>query len=439
MRTSETSKISLGNQTLASSEKVLSRCDIFFSVVFLIGLYTDIFYYFNEKIFIPNILCFISSFYFFYKNFNEINAHQVAPLLFIYALTLIGILVAPAPFLYFIERFKGFIQLVTSTIIGYLFFIHMRRFPTNVIETIFLYFIIFIVIGAFLEIYTPFKLISDNFRYLVFKNGIYANDTRDLFLFKQIRPKLFTSEPSHVAKFYLLSILVWHSLTSYRYKYIMLLFFIASGFFLIRSPILILVGPLILLSDFFITKKIVIKNIILKFGPVIKHDLFITIVFVFIIVLITANTIFSQRYKALIKGKDASTAIRTYGAAKIIPNVLKRYPLMGAGITGKEAIYDIIKYSYFNVNVTTFNLHSFTANYLILLIIYYGILGSTLFILAFIIFCKRLKVPNILFVITSICIFSQTMGGFVGVRVWAYIYIILLVSFFSIRPQVNNI
>ena len=67
-------------------------------------------------------------------------------------------------------------------------------------------------------------------------------------------------------------------------------------------------------------------------------------------------------------------------------------------------------------------------NFLMLFIAYYSILGGGLFIVGLIALLRRLKIGNGMFVTLSIIIFSQTMGGFIGLRTWGYVFIIALVA-----------
>ena len=66
-----------------------------------------------------------------------------------------------------------------------------------------------------------------------------------------------------------------------------------------------------------------------------------------------------------------------------------------------------------------------------LFISYYGILGGGLFVAGFVVLLRRLKIGNGIFMTLSILIFSQTMGGFVGLRSWGYVFIVALVASYS--------
>ena len=167
---------------------------------------------------------------------------------------------APGPYEFFFERFKGIIQLIYSSSIALLFFINIRRWDVKSVSRLFLGFFIFILIGTALEVYTPFKHLSDEFRHMVFRWGLYEADMRDLYTYGKVRPKLFTSEPSSVASFYVLSLFVWFSLSENNRRYLLYLFFITLGLFLIRSPIIILSIPLALAVEIFLRNDINVSS-----------------------------------------------------------------------------------------------------------------------------------------------------------------------------------
>ena len=112
-------------------------------------------------------------------------------------------------------------------------------------------------------------------------------------------------------------------------------------------------------------------------------------------------------------------------------NTVKKYPLWGGGITGKEAIADVIFDSYWAVGVRRDDAYAAGCNFIALFISYYGVLGGVLFLVGFIVLLRRLGIGNGMFVTLSILIFGQTMGAFVGLRTWGYMIIVALVASYS--------
>jgi len=246
------------------------KLDFFFSFLFLCGLYTGVFFYFTDKLFIPFVICGLTAPYFILKNINSIRLPYLAPLIYIYAITVLGMVFAPEVSEVFFERFKGLVHLIYSSSIGLLFFINMRKWKPELVSKLFMGFVLFILVGAMLEVYTPFKYLSDEFRHWGFRSGLYEADLRDIFTYGQIRPKLFTSEPSHVAKFYILSLFVWFALTRNAWRYFIYIFFMAGGLTIIRSPIIVVSIPLALGVEIFLRKSINLSSIVTKKKPVIR-------------------------------------------------------------------------------------------------------------------------------------------------------------------------
>jgi len=425
------------DESLVSLDENISKPDIFFSILFLSGLYTGVFLYISDNWFIPYFICGLSAIYFLIRNAHRLSFYCFMPLIYLYLITAVGMVFAPAPFEFFFERFKGFIQIMYSSSIGLLFFIHMRRWNNTAVSRLFMGFLIIIAAGATLEVFTKFKYLSDEFRHMVFRWGLYEADLRDLYTYGQIRPKLFTSEPSHVAKFYILSLFVWFALSENKKRYVLYLFFISTGLILIRSPIIILSIPLALTVEIFFRKNIDFTSFRDKERPFIGKSL-MALIFISIIFLSFAlNTILAERVSKIIAGTDQSFALRISGPAVIAFDTIKQHPLWGAGIAGKEPISDIIFDAYRKIGFKIYSVYSANANFLSLFISYYGLLGGLLFIGGFISLVRRLEIKGGIFIALTILIFSQTMGAFVSLMTWGYICTILLVAS-HYRPIMNN-
>ena len=240
---------------ISKQYKPIFLIDYFFSSLFLIGLYTGVFYYISDKLYIPFYLCGISSIYFAIKNLSKIKIYHLTPIIYLSVVTFVGILFSDNMTIFFIERIKGFVQLIYSIGISYLFFLNVKDWPPRKVCTLFLFCIYFILVGTTLEILTDFKRVSDAFRETVFRDFLYDSDFRDLAFYGIIRPKLFTEEPSHVAKFLTLCVFVWFSLSTSRFRYILLISFSISGLFLIRSPLIFIIIPLSLLTEILFRKR----------------------------------------------------------------------------------------------------------------------------------------------------------------------------------------
>ncbi|WP_146592389.1 hypothetical protein [Puniceibacterium confluentis] len=103
-----------------------------------------------------------------------------------------------------------------------------------------------IIIGALLERLGPLRPISDGIRSALYPASIlYDGEARDLANHGFVRPKLLTSEPSHLGKFFATFITVAAALDSRRIKHLVVN---VAGYMVIASPvILIAVGVIVLM------------------------------------------------------------------------------------------------------------------------------------------------------------------------------------------------
>lgn len=404
--------------------------DVFFTFVFLLGLYSGISFYITDDLFIPYIFCLVPAVYFFIMNLNELKVYHLSPFAFLAVITFIGILFSDQMSEYFFERIKGFVQLFYSIIISFVFYLNLRKWKSSTVSSLFFILIILILIGTFFEIFTDFKEISDDLREKIFKGNLYDADLRDIYFYGMIRPKLFTEEPSHVAKFYLLSLFVWFSLSENRIRYIIMFIFTALGIFLIRSHLILIIIPISIVVEAFYRKKVRLNFKHKYKGLSVDKSFAILIIIVAIMLISSINTIVDKRVNQIISGDDDSFKIRFTGPIIIAYEVLKKYPLLGAGISGKEAIQDIINNVYYNIDVKYYSVYSFSTNIIMSYFIYFGVFGGILFGIGIYILIKRQKIikKNLLFII--FIFFSQTMGGFVSMRPWGYFFIIAAVTTF---------
>ena len=418
----------------------LNNFDIIFSIIYLFGLYSGISFYISDELYIPYIPCGIAAIYFLIYNFNALKFKNILPILYLSFVTLLGIIFSDHISEYDIERMKGFIQLIYSMFLSFIFYLNLKKWNPHKLCRLFIFFIFFILIGAILEIYTDFKEISDNFRNIVFRSNLYNADLRDIYFYGIIRPKLFTEEPSHVAKFYTLCLFVWFSLSNHKYRYIILFILTSIGLFLIRSPILLIIVPISYFIEIFLRKNLKFKIILKRKRVILEKSLAVIIVFLTILGLYSFNTVLEKRLTEIASGNDDSFNLRFLGPGLIAIEVLKEYPIWGAGVTGKEAISGIIDEVYYKINVNYYSIHSFSTNIAMSFLIYYGLLGGILFGLGVIFLLKRLQINHKFFILITFLIFGQTMGAFVGLRPWGYFFVIVSVThFFSLHiPNIST-
>jgi hypothetical protein len=346
----------------------------------------------------------------------------------IYAISVIGIIFAPASQKYFFEHLKGLIQLIYSTGLCLFFFLNIRQWSKKSISRLFSLFIIFILLGSFLELYTNLKIVSDNFRHAVFPGNLYETDIRDMFLYRHIRPKLFTSEPSHVAKFFVLATSIWYATSTFMRKRISIILIMVLGSMLIRSPITLVL--FIFVSSFEImvhsNQEIGFSNMFNRL--ILRNRLFFILFASTLIAVLFIILNQSKRIELVVEQRDQSFICRVIGPVLIAKNTVTRYPFFGIGITGKEAMADIIFDSYIDLGVrNNISVHS-NYNFVSLFFCYYGLLGSFTFIVLLLCLMRSIEVNHKKFVFIMIIVFGFTMGAFVGLRTWMFIFSLFLIS-----------
>lgn len=402
-----------------------------FVIFYLVGIYTNLHLLSGEKVLIPYFIAGIAAFFLLLKNYKRIRVSHLKSIALILSIVWFTVFIKGNDG-FFVERIKTGIQIAYSIVLAYGFFLEISRWSRQRVASLFYYICIIIIIGCILESFTPFKALSDAFRHAVYHSGIYDAYERDLAFFGRERPKLFTSEPSHVSKFLLFSLTMWLALavknTKLYYKAAVLSL---SGVFVTGSPGLILIAPIGLAIAVFLEgngvvdflKKLNTKRLLLSFAL-----LFLVLTFL----ITTLTTVLSSRVASMFEG-EGSTVTRIVAPPFITFDVLKEYPMWGTGIGGKELITNVIferlRY-YFDLRYIqeTEDAEGKLVNAFWMHWIYFGLVGGILMVWANYKFIKSLGAKHISYCFIVIIIFTQTMGGYSGARLWAIVTGIIITS-----------
>ncbi|MDM8557611.1 hypothetical protein [Candidatus Parabeggiatoa sp. HSG14] len=400
-------------------------------VLYLLGIYTSVHLYSGEQLLVPVFVAGIAGFLLLIKNHKRIRVRHVKAIGLIVTIAWLSVLFKGTD-AFFIERVKGGIQMTYSILLAYGFFLEVSKWKKEQAAKLFYYACLLIIIGCALENYTSFKSLSDNFRYAVFHSGIYEALDRDIAFFGGERPKLFTSEPSHVSKFLLFSITLWLVLSLKKRKfYIKAILVSLTAAFVTGSPSLVLLIPISLIIAVYLEGN--------GFYPFLKRMSIrkFLLYFVFMLLMlgsltVAVTTVLSGRLTAMIEG-EGSTIIRVVAPPLITFDVLKEYPMWGAGITGKEMVADKVFYRLTDDFGLTYITDiewatNMVTNAFWLHWIYLGLFGGILMVWAIYRLMKVLGVKHYLYCLFLILIFSQTMGGYVGARTWMILFGIFLTS-----------
>lgn len=274
-----------------------------------------------------------------------------------------------------------------------------------------------LVVLTLLEYLGVISAASDSFRSWAYSSGgyvAYSDDVRDLILGGEIRPKVFTSEPSLVAiaTFVLANFSAWQSRDiKTPVEITFLLFF---ELLLLNSPIVIL-ALVSILPTLFIGRSRYIYVLLIILLPLLffidssivldKIDRF------------SFQELFYERGGGTVETETSERLRLIYPYISII-DVFSVNPISGLGVGGKRSLE---LYGSVSPNFEV----SFGNNSFATVFIFFGAFGSILFFHIVYSYLKSFGI-KLLPAVFVYFIFSQTMGGFESPRYWAYLAILMV-------------
>jgi hypothetical protein len=247
-------------------------------------------------------------------------------------------------------------------------------------------------------------------------------------LYGRIRPKFFASEPASVTFTYALCGFLWMVLSRWRWKLPFYLGLIAAGLFAMPGPTLLLMLILIAPYQLFLGgRKPGVGHSLQDFGHVLKVACLAAVLIGAFPVL--ATTFFEARLREIAAGNDPSFFYRVQGPALAARDIVTRYPIAGAGLTGEPFVEpDVV-----NVYVRS---PAFSAawrivtpstelliNYFWLHWIYLGAVWGVVMLAALTVWLRTLGVTSAGFCWLVWAILGQASGAYVGPTTWAVLYL----------------
>jgi len=295
-----------------------------------------------------------------------------------------------------------------------------------------------VIIFAAAEVYGGLKPVTDYVSKILYSADdvfLYSSDDRDQNLHGEIRPKIFTQEPSHPAKFVAVMLIGWLILSTSRFRYFIFLTLILISFYLMRSPSLVIA--------FVLFGYHVVEKIFTRYKFISNSVKYSYIIFVFLTVTtvqLWVGLLPFSRAQSIAEGGDPSTIIRLMGPINTTYNILKERPYFGVGIGASEAadstMLDV--YSTFSsIKMERFYLTESAGwgNSFFQFFTYFGIVGGFLFFLWLVRYCQvQFKVEHAATLVAFISIFNAE-GAFVISRPWIYFFIII--TAFSAKKSVD--
>jgi len=230
---------------------------------------------------------------------------------------------------YLPEQLTSYVQLVLAitSSIGVFRSLQMvgRLNPAGLSRTA-LWIFVLMSLGIALEVAGPLRPVSDAIRGAIYDFGLYSNDTRDIGSYGWIRPKLFTSEPSHLGKFYGLCLFMAVACSPKLRFQVWLLLISLPFIILVRSPAVL---PGLMCTCALVTLRIGPRRILLN-----PFILVMLVVFCGFFVYEIVETIRTR----LIQTMDPSLYIRLVRPFQLVLRTIEARPLLGYGIGSDRQI-----------------------------------------------------------------------------------------------------
>jgi len=420
----------------------LSNYSWFLLIVYISGCYINSSLHITKSFFIPYVISNISGLLLFVLNFNEfLQSRKIhlfcSGILFI---SILSIVFSPNNYVGILkEEILSLAQLLLSLVGSVGVYLTIIKAPPQKIKTIFKLFLFLLLIGGLLERLLPFfKELSDSFRYIAYDSGIYLNDKRDIFENGFIRPKFFSREPSHYSHYLVIFTLFWYMCSKNSKKLIIAFLLLIIEGLISGSPKILVLIPLILISDISFLKKSYIKYRI--YFPIIGF--FLVLIFCFGVFVSGAWHVFTNRITLIISGTDISFYLRIIFPIVLLFQTVELYPVFGIGLGGKENIWEVMRNIIFSKGgyyrfMTDDNILNLFHNFTVSAVIYYGALGSIFLVFTF---NKTLIVQfnrneKFIFWITII-IFGLLGSPYVSHRTW--MVIMFFISLFATANSRKN-
>jgi hypothetical protein len=397
------------------------RIDTFLMLVFLLGIYLEYSPKLAAGIPVPAAPAGLAGLVMLMRNARRVEERQFVALAGVIGLYLLSV-VSVGDAAYLGERFKGFLQLSYSLVIGYGAWLTATLYSRDRLARLFLGFCLFVLVGCVLENYTGFRAISDAVRGVLYDAYIYDATLRDQDLYGGVRPKLFTSEPSHLSFAFTVFAFIWYVLSTRPGKMVGYVAMLGAGMFLMRSPTLLLGFALILPYQLLIAGRSAQGRVRGADAAVIAVVIVSSAALTGMV--LAGGQMFSVRMAEVEAGNDASFFFRAIGPFQVALDTIQRHPIAGAGLTGEEFIANRVHEIY--VSAAGFmpqwqidKVSEVLTNYFWLHWIYLGAVWGIVLLLALTRLLRMLHAPSVAFCWIVWAIMGQATGAYVSPKPWA--------------------
>jgi hypothetical protein len=403
--------------------------------LFLAGLYTHYTIQISAKVPFPSAPAGIAGLFLLWRRRDRIKPASFAGFLAVVLLYLLSIFAA-SDIRFLPRRTNGLVQLTYSLTIGYALFLTVTQASRRQIGGLFLGCALVILVGCLLEGHAGLRPLSDAVRNVLYSQGIYEHDLRDMLFYHRVRPKFFASEPSSVTFCYALFIFLWMVVSRWRWKLVAYLGLLGLGLFAMPGPTLLLLLLLMVPYMLFLTSRRAGR---LDVGRLLMVACLAVVFFGAFVVL--AQSLFPTRLEAIMSGDDASFFYRVRGPALAAFDTFSRYPFAGAGLAGEPVVEKEITNAYLRSRFYSANWQVVTPatelviNYFWEHWIYLGLVWGLIVMAGVTVWLRVLGVPSPAFCWMVWAILGQASGAYVGPACWAVLFLAGAAAVLHQRPE----
>jgi hypothetical protein len=421
-------------RAIQSGASRLDGLDMALICLFLIGMYTNYTIMVSAKVPFPSVPSGVAGFILLWRRRDLITPRAFAGFIIVVLLFLISILSA-TDIRFLPRRFNGLIQLTYSLIIGYALFLTVTQASRRQFAGLFLGFALVILVGCLLEGHAGLRPVSDAVRNVLYRQGIYENDLRDVLFYNRVRPKFFASEPASVTFCYTLFTFLWVVVSPWRWKLVAYAGLFGLGQFAMPGPTVLLMLLLIFPYMLFLASRRAGR---LDVGRLLMVACIGVIFFGAFVVL--GQSLFAARLEAIRSGDDPSFFYRVQGPALAGLDVMTRYPFAGGGLSGDPFLENDITNVYLRspfysagwkvVSPAT----ELVVNYFWLHWVFLGLVWGLIMMAALTVWLRVLGVPSFAFCWVVWAILGQAAGAYVGPSCWAVLFLAGAAAMLNQRP-----
>lgn len=401
-------------------------------LLYVLGLYLGVEIRLSASTPIPTVLSGLAGGLILLKHMNRLDEKQVMHL-FAVILLFLGAVLSASDLSYLGKRTTGLLQLSYSFVIGYGLYLCMLFYDRRALARMFGWFAAALLVGSALENYVePFRALSDTVRGIIFDFGVYASDRRDLLLYGQIRPKLFTSEPSALTFGFVLIAFCWYVLSEWRWKLPAYGAMFAAAFLLMRGPTLLLGLILLFPYELFLAPRTETeRGVDYDLG---RGTLAVSLVIALAgVAAVLGLSLYAERIASIQDGTDPSFFSRVTGPYLVAKEVIRERPIAGIGLTAENLITDLVNQIYAQsgslVSQYSFQSAKYAlTNYFWSHWIYLGLVWGLIVAVGLSFFLRSLHAPSITFCWSVWVILGQASGAYVSPKTWSVLYLACAIS-----------